>query len=330
MKTKLLVIGMLDDTDAGIVFMEELVEAVLRQMGVDKASVDLKRSSDRREAEAIAASAACDLLLMDLVWPVEGGPSWRIGLDLAQTAKSANSRTVVVVITGKQDEERNFRTDAKARMADFAFTWREAFGEGKVLAAKEVAHALAPAMSALVPEIASVSSSTVGLVGLDTVAYSEEDDATQVGVVKSFLAYTRECWEDLATPSVRPVFVFTGDGLILGLVGDLGPRLALDLAVAVWRRLEKLAGYKTRLAVHAGPTSIATLTSGSQQLLGHSVNWLCRAIDTASQGGLVVTEEYFTSVLQAGRETVPGLRFTRREDAAKHGRPLIVHDVTRS
>lgn len=323
-----LVVCMMDDSPDGLVLMEELVDAILLYLPLDKDAVELCTTSDRREAEKLAASGRCDLVLTDLMWPNQAGSDWRAGLTIAELAKAANPRSVVVVITGKQDQERDFRTEARARGADKALTWDEAFGAGKVPAARELARALAPGVSSLVLEIESVVRTTVGLVGLDTVAYSEADDGTQLGVVKSFLSYTRESWEEVGLPLVRPIFLFTGDGLILGIAGDPGPRLALDVAAVTWERLRSLAGYRTRIAVHAGPANIATLTNGMPQLLGHSVNWLCRAMNAAPDGGLVVTSDYFDTVLQAGREKVPGLEFTKREETAKHDRSLVVYDVT--
>lgn len=330
MDTAHLVVGVMDDSPDGLVLMEDLVDATLLFLKVDKSAIEIRRTRDRREAERISTSGECHLVITDLMWPVDGGPAWRAGLTIAEMAKTANNRSVIVVITGKQDQERDFRTEAKARGADVALTWDEAFGAGKVTSARDLARRLAPGVSSLVPEISSLERTTVGLVGLDTAAYSEEDDETQLEVVKSFLLYVREAWVNVAGPLVRPIFVFTGDGLFLGIAGDGGPRLALDVAVGAWRRFDKLAGYKTRLAVHVGPATIATLSSGAQQLLGHAVNWLFRAINAAPERGLVITDEYFASVLQDGRESPDGLRFRRREEIAKHGRLLVIHDVMRT
>jgi hypothetical protein len=328
MTSNQLVVGILDDSPGGLALMEELAEAVVRELGIDMSSVDPRRASDRRSADRIASSGACHLLLIDLVWPMEGGSPSRVGLDLAEVAKDRNPRTVVAIITGKEEEERNFGTDARARGADFALTWREAFAEGKAQSAKRIARELAPPLSVLVPLVESVQSSTIGLVGMDTVAFSERDDRTQVDIVRSFLSHTQDCWRETAVPMVRPVFLFTGDGLLLGLIGDRGPRLALDLGIAMWRRHERLAAYGARFAVHAGPTTVATLTSGSLQLVGTAVNWLVRALNATRDRGLTVTNEFRDSVLQGGREEVDGVDFDRREVVAKHGRPLVVWDAT--
>lgn len=108
-------VGILDDSDSGLGIMEELVDAVLRNLGHDKSAVALRPSSDRREADIIAASGDCDLLLVDLMWPDGDGAESRSGLDIAQTGKNANQSSVVVVITSKQNQAEDFRTDAKAR-----------------------------------------------------------------------------------------------------------------------------------------------------------------------------------------------------------------------
>ena len=112
-------VGILDDSDSGLGIMEELVDAVLRNLGHDKSAVALRPSSDRREADIIAASGDCDLLLVDLMWPDGDGAESRSGLDIAQTGKNANQSSVVVVITSKQNQAEDFRTDAKARGADW-------------------------------------------------------------------------------------------------------------------------------------------------------------------------------------------------------------------
>ncbi|MBK7019705.1 MAG: hypothetical protein IPH38_08965 [Candidatus Microthrix sp.] len=279
-------VGILDDSDSGLGIMEELVDAVLRNLGHDKSAVALRPSSDRREADIIAASGDCDLLLVDLMWPDGDGAEWRSGLDIAQTGKNANQSSVVVVITSKQNQAEDFRTDAKARGADLTYTWREAFMEARALTAKEIADRLSSAASHLIPMIVDSNQSTMGLVGLDTVAYSEEGDRTQVEVVKSFLTYASESWKSVVAsdPLVRTHVLFTGDGLIVGLSGSSGARLALDLSLDVRRKFDALAGYETRMAVHAGPVSVVTMNDGSLQLLGHSVNWLNRAMNAAAKG----------------------------------------------
>ena len=57
-------VGILDDSDSGLGIMEELVDAVLRNLGHDKSAVALRPSSDRREADIIAASGDCDLRML--------------------------------------------------------------------------------------------------------------------------------------------------------------------------------------------------------------------------------------------------------------------------
>ena len=322
-----LVIGIMDDSPDGLVLMKELAASVALYLGLDEASVTHKATQDRREAERIAASGECQLLLTDLMWPAERQAQWRQGLAIAEMAKTANPRSVVVVITGKQEQERDFRTEARARGADTALTWDEAFGSGKMQSARDLAHLLAPGVSSLILGVESSARSTVGLIGLDTVAYSEQDDDTQLAIVRSFLTYTRESWQEASTPLARPVILFTGDGLIFGIVGEEGPRLALDVAVKVWKKLNSLAKYETRIAVHAGPVNVVTLSNGSLQLLGHSVNWLCRAMNATANGALSVTDEYRSTVLQGGREIVDGLTFARRETTAKHDRVLIFHEA---
>ena len=190
----------------------------------------------------MAGSGECDLILVDLFWPGDDNTPWRTGLTITEVAKAANERTVVVLITSKEDEDRDFRTAAKARGADVTLTWKEGFGPGKVLSSREIAKVLAPTVASRVPTITRTDQSLMGLFGLDTVAYSEESDETQIEVVKSFLGHTSEVWNELASPLVSVVFVFTGDGLVLGIGGDTGPRLALNVALRVSDRLAKLAG----------------------------------------------------------------------------------------
>jgi CheY-like chemotaxis protein len=322
-----LTIGLFDDSEDGLVLMEDLLNATLRFLRIDGSDVNVLRVADHREAERIAATGDCHLVLTDLMWPVAGDREWPEGLNIAEVAKTANPRSVVVVITSKANQEGDFRDESRRREADLAFTWEEAFGSGKINNAKNLARRLEPSISSAVPKVERVARTTIGLVGLDTVAFSEEDDDIQLAVVKSFLSYMDEAWATVARPLVRPTFVFTGDGLFLGLAGDAGPRLALDVALIAWQRFTNLARYKTRLAVHSGPVNVATLSTGAEQLLGHSVNWLFRAVNAAPDDGLVVTDEYFATQLQGGRETPPGFSFTRRADVAKHDRPLVVHDV---
>lgn len=316
-----------DDEADGLVLMRELVKATLRWIKVSLDSVSIETTDDPTRAEELASSGTADLLITDLMWPIDRKTEWRQGLTIAETARSASDRTVVVVVTSKTDQQETFRADARQRGASLALTWDEAFGSGKVSSAKDIARGLAPSVASAVPQIVKTERATIGLVGLDTVAFSETDDSIQDKVVRSFLSYMSDAWDEVAQAQVRPVFVFTGDGLFLGLVGDAGPRLAFDVAVNAWRQFTSLARYKTRMAVHSGPVNLATLSTGHQQMLGHSVNWLFRAVNAAPDDGLVVTEEYRASVLQGGREAVPGLEFRRRETVAKHDRKLVVYDV---
>lgn len=319
-----------DDPGAALVLKNELVKQILRSLKLteDDPSVSVVCISDYLKAEDLAATGSLDLLITDLMWPVAGKGELRQGLGIAAAAKKANARTVVMILTAKTDQEKNFREGALLSRSDIAHTWDEALGPGKADLAERIADRLRPSVTSLVPQLERIERATIGLVGLDTVKFSEEHDGVQEGVVKSFLGYMAEAWTVVGPKHVRPIFVFTGDGVFLGLVGDDGPRLALDVGVAAWRQFTSLAGYRTKIAIHAGPVNIATLSTGTQQLLGHSVNWLFRAVNAAAEDGLVVTDEYFSSVLQGGRELVPGLSFHRREAEAKHGRPLVVHDVT--
>lgn len=332
MTTSQLSIAICDDDPAALVLMRELVRVTLRFLEVELDSCKVETAESPIKAEELASSGSFDLLITDLMWPIAGPTEWRQGLTIAETAKAANARTVVVVVTSKTDQEQDFRDASRQRGADMALTWNEAFGPGKISVAKDLAKRLAPSTASSVPQVVSIERATIGLVGLDTVAFSEEDDAVQEAVVKSFLGYMSDAWTRVARDRmrVRPIFVFTGDGVFLGLVGDAGPRLALDVGVTAWQQFTKLARYKTRIAIHSGPVNIATLSSGVQQLLGHSVNWLFRAVNAAPDDGLVVTDEYLTSVLQGGREMPPGLGFQRREAEAKHARALIVYDVRRT
>lgn len=323
-------IGLFDDNDDGIVLMENFAEAVLRILKIDAKSVAFEKTNKHVEAERIASSGACDLIITDLMWPVAGVHEWKEGFNIADFAKRANPRTITVVVTSKAEQETDFREESRGRLVDLSLTWKEAFGAGKVAAANDVARHLELMSPSAVPRINSVErAASVGFVGLDTVAFSEQNDEIQLSIVKSFLCYMDEAWATVARPLVRPVFVFTGDGLLLGLVGDAGPRLALDLGISAWNSFTSLARYRTRMAIHAGPANVVTLASGVQQLLGHSVNWLFRAVNAAPDEGIVVTDEYMTSVLQGNREQPAGLRFTRRETTAKHARPLVIHDVER-
>lgn len=331
MTTSQLSIAICDDDPAALVLMEELVKTTLRFLDVERDSVELLIAKDHLTAEELASSGSLDLLITDLMWPIAGPTEWRQGLTIAEVAKTASSaRTVVVVVTSKTNEEQDFRDAARQRGADLALTWNEAFGSGKITVAKDLAKRLAPSTASSVPQVLTIERATIGLVGLDCVAYSESDDFVQEEIVKSFLGYMSAAWSRVPSQQVRPIFVFTGDGVFLGLVGDAGPRLAIDVGVTAWRQFTRLARYRTRIAVHSGPVNIATLSTGNQQMLGHSVNWLFRAINAAPDDGLVVTDEYFESVLQGGREKPAGLHFQRREAEAKHDRLLVVHDVTQT
>ena len=328
----LLRIGLFDDRDDGIVLMENLVSVVLHHLNLETSDVEIRSATRHLDAERIATTGECDLLLVDLMWPgATPGQEFRAGLNMVEMAKAANPRSVVAVITSKADQEQRFRDESRRRGADVALEWDEAFGSGKVATARDLAGRLAPAASWAVPRVERIERKTVGLVGLDTVAFSEQDDKVQTGIVESFLRYVNEAWSEVERPSrVRPIFLFTGDGLFLGIEGDAGPRLALDVAIASWRGLTTLARYEVRVTVHSGPAEIVTLSTGGHQLVGHSVNWLFRAVGKTPDGGLTVTEEYYKTVLQDGREQVPGWSFTRREEVAKHGRPIVLFDATPS
>lgn len=330
MNTKQLSIAICDDDGPALALMEELVNTILRLLNIEKDDVELTPTQDRGEAEILASSGKLDLLITDLMWPGVGETEWRQGLNIVEFSRLASPRTVIVLVTAKTAAEKDFRHAAQQRGADWALTWDEAFGSGRGTYARQIAQKLSPNITSAVPEIVGVDRTTIGLVGLDTVAFSETDDNHQHDIVKSFLGHVSDAWSQSAVRHVRPVFVFTGDGLFLGLVGDEGPRMAFDVGTAAWRHLTRLARYQTRMAIHSGPVNVATLSTGGQQLLGHSVNWLFRAVNAAPDDGLVVTDEYYASVLQGGREPTPGFSLGRREAEAKHGRPLVVHDVTPS
>lgn len=328
MNTKQLSIAICDDDGPALALMEELVNTILRLLEIERDDVELTPTQDHREAENLASSGKLDLLITDLMWPGVGETEWRQGLNIVEFARSANPRTVIVLVTAKTAAEKDFRHAAQQRGADWALTWDEAFGSGRGTYARQIAQHLSPNITSAVPKIVGVDQATIGLVGLDTVAFSETDDDFQQDIVKSFLGHVSDAWSQFAVRRVRPIFVFTGDGLYLGLVGDEGPRLAFDVGSAAWRQITRLARYRTRMAIHSGPVNVAALSTGGQQLLGHSVNWLFRAVNAAPDDGLVVTDQYYATVLQEGRAPTPGFKFERRQTEAKHGRELVLHDVT--
>lgn len=90
--------------------------------------------------------------------------------------------------------------------------------EARALTAKEIADRLSSAASHLIPMIVDSNQSTMGLVGLDTVAYSEEGDRTQVEVVKSFLTYASESWKSVVASDRWSALTFC----LLATVSSLG------------------------------------------------------------------------------------------------------------
>ena len=328
MTQRSLVVGVFDDDVTGCELMSRLAMSVARRIGASEDQVDVKKTQDPRDAEDIAESGVCDLVLTDLVWAVRGDRDPRVGLALAEAAKFANPRAVVVVITANEAQEKSFRTDAKARGASLAYTWSEAFAVGRPQTIREIADALRPLASAAIPGILQSTSETVGLVGLDVVGYSEGDDLKQLDMVRALLGYAREAWTQVPHSDIVPLFGFTGDGLLLGLGGSNGPTVAFDLAERIWRKMRDLAAFPVRLALHAGPVEVVEFDFGPKQMLGHSVNWLFRAVDCAEKGGWVVTEEYYQAYMQAGRRAHPGLNFTKKVYDIKHQRQMTLFGVS--
>lgn len=322
-------IALCDDEASSLVVMEMLVASSLRLMGLSESRVSIRSASDYQSAEELVAEPGLDLLLVDLMWPGQGNTEWKRGLALVELAKRMNRELLVVLVTSKVEQEKDFRNEARRAGADLALTWDEAFGAGRMSTVSEFAERLRSRIMSVVPTVSSVRDAVVGLVGIDTVSYSEKGDSLQVDIVRSFLAYVSESWHSYARQDVRPFFVFTGDGLFLGLSGEAGPRLALSVALDVWGKLTALVRYETRIAVHFGPVKLVGLSSGVDQMVGNSVNWLFRAVNAAAANDLVITEEYYKSILNYGREGVGGYKFSRRESQAKHGRALVVYDVRR-
>jgi class 3 adenylate cyclase len=163
------------------------------------------------------------------------------------------------------------------------------------------------------------------VLALDTVSFSSRDDTMQLRIVKDF---TRMVNEILVAKGVSSLItLFTGDGLILVLKAAGDSRLAFEVGVEMMRMNRGLSKYDLRIGVNNGDVQVVTLSNGAKQVIGHAINWCCRVMDAAGKDSMAISDNYYASVLGAGRESIAGVDFNSREAVDKLGNRLPLYDV---
>ena len=162
---------------------------------------------------------------------------------------------------------------------------------------------------------------------VDTVAYSQMDDDAQLSVVKALLAEIGDQEPLASLNSSDLVYLFTGDGMIVVVRGATRPRDIFTAASDFLRRCKKVYGFSVRMGINSGSGLVLQLSDSSVQVIGNTVNNAVRVMSSTEQNGFAVSGTYYDDAFQGGRVSIPGVRFTSRNAADKHGNTLRVYDV---
>lgn len=179
-----------------------------------------------------------------------------------------------------------------------------------------------------VPRFTSSRKCPTALIAVDTVDFSMLSDEDQFRVASTMLDSFAidEGLSRLATDEVLPLY--TGDGLIIGVLGAENARVALDVTLRVREAQLRLSRWELRYGVHIGTVHIMDLSDGSRQMLGHAVNQSARIMTAAVGNQVLVSDVFYADVLHDGREPTPGYRLDPVTGLAdKHGNTIRAHEV---
>lgn len=178
------------------------------------------------------------------------------------------------------------------------------------------------------PTVSKFEIETVYFLSVDTVSFSARSDSEQISIAQSLLLEVAQApqIQSLAPGVVVPIF--TGDGLIIGILRAANRKVPLDVALALQHKLGSVYAFELRMGVHAGSVSVVTMTDGSRQLLGHAINESVRVMTGAPPNGILVSESYYIDVLHRGREVVPGFSFEAMEVKDKFANTIPCRLVT--
>ena len=178
-----------------------------------------------------------------------------------------------------------------------------------------------------IPIITSTERKIATVVAVDTVSFSSRDDDTQLAIVKGLVRTANELIA-IKFAGAKPVVLFTGDGFILVFVDQQSSLIALELGLEMLKNNRNLAAYDIRVGVNLGDVFVARMGNGTNQIVGHAVNWCCRVMDAAGRDSLAVSDTYHSAILSAGRRGIPGVTFTHRVAEDKLGNPIPLFDAT--
>lgn len=298
-----------------------------------KRQVEWTECSTYGEAAALLArtGGTFDIAVIDVLWPPSDSPDAaraehvERGFELMKIASQFGGLFVLGLSQGKQPTQDFQAPSTEAGAHAFRFWGDLARKDGS--AWTKVAHEAcawleardtssgAPASRAVlssgaaVPVIADFHVQSAYFFAMDTVSYSSKSDSEQMSIVRSFLSEVAQSDEmrNIASEAVVPLF--TGDGLIVGILGAQNRYVPLHVALSLLRKLESVYAFEIRFGIHVGSVNLVDMSDGSRQLLGHAVNESARVMSGAPPNGVVVSDSYYVDVLHRGREVVPGFRF---------------------
>jgi class 3 adenylate cyclase len=303
------------------------------------------------EAAALLArtGGSFDVAVIDVLWPPSDKPDApraehvERGFELMKIASQFGGLFVLGLSQGKQPPQDFHAPSTEAGAHAFRFWGDLARKDGSAwtkladetctwLTARvqqiggRVEKSVAPSVAAI-PVITDCSIKSAYFLAMDTVSYSSRSDSDQVSIVRSFLTEVAQSDEMLSVASGDVIPLFTGDGLIVGVLGPENRLVPLRVAVALLQKLKSVYGFEIRFGIHAGSVNLVLMSDGSHQLLGHAVNESARVMSGAPANGIVVSESYYIDVLHRGREVFPGFRFEPVEVTDKFGNAILCQSV---
>lgn len=161
------------------------------------------------------------------------------------------------------------------------------------------------------------------VIAVDTVDFSSEQDSVQLTIFGDLLNAVAL----LPTDGIEDKLVLmTGDGLILALrCAETAP---LKLAVRLVESWSKTKTKKIRVGINFGSAFWITMSDGSRQLIGHTINWAVRIMTAAPDSGISVDTGYYEKCVLPSANEFKGLTFKPAEDRkTKKGEAISAVDV---
>lgn len=149
---------------------------------------------------------------------------------------------------------------------------------------------------------------------VDIERFSARSDEAQLAMFEQMLGVLRER-RDLSSATC----LLVGDGALVIWTDAAVSTAPVEVAFQLYDAWSELAQARIRMGAHAGSAHKLVLNDGRDQFIGDAINKAVRCCSVASPGELVVSEEYYQTVMKPHSRRISSMAWKEDEAEIKHG-----------